>query len=50
MTFESSHIHVAALIVGEYTEEYNHWEASRSLGEWMKEEGVPGIAGKWVGF
>lgn len=44
-TFESSRIHAAALVVGEYSEEYSHWEASRSLGEWLKEEGVPGITG-----
>ena len=45
-TFESSRIHAAALVVGEYSSEYSHWEASRSLGEWLKEEGVPGIAGE----
>lgn len=44
-TFESSRIHAAALVVGEYSEEYSHWEASRSLGEWLKEEGIPGITG-----
>ncbi len=44
-TFESSRIHAAALVVGEYSEEYSHWEASRSLGEWLREEGVPGITG-----
>lgn len=43
--FESARIHAAALVVGDYTEEYSHWEATRSLSDWMKEEGVPGIYG-----
>ena len=48
-TFESSRIHAAALIVGEYSDEYSHWEASKSLGEWLKEEGIPGITGEiWL--
>jgi carbamoylphosphate synthase small subunit len=47
-TFESSRIHAAALVVGEYSEEYSHWEASRSLGEWLREEGIPGITGAYI--
>lgn len=45
MSFESSRIHAAALIVGDYTENYSHWEAVKSLGAWLKEEGIPGICG-----
>lgn len=44
-TFESERIHVAGLIVGDYSEQYSHWEAEKSLGNWLKEEGVPGIYG-----
>ena len=44
-TFESGRIHAAALVVGDYTEDFSHWEASRSLGQWMEEEGIPGISG-----
>lgn len=44
--FESHRIHASALIVGDYTDDYSHWEAGRSLDEWLKEEGVPGIYGK----
>lgn len=44
-TFESDSIHVTALIVGDYTEEFSHWEATKSLGQWMKEENIPGICG-----
>ena len=38
-------IHARALIVGDYTEQYSHWEAELSLGEWLKQENIPGIYG-----
>lgn len=43
--FESENIHVRALIVSDYSEEYSHWSAVRSLADWMKEEKIPGITG-----
>jgi carbamoyl-phosphate synthase/aspartate carbamoyltransferase len=43
--FESSRIHVAALIVGYYSEDYSHFLAESSLGAWLKENGVPAIYG-----
>ncbi|TFK22828.1 aspartate carbamoyltransferase [Coprinopsis marcescibilis] len=43
--FESSRIHIAALVVGNYTEEYSHFLANSSLGAWLKENGVPAIFG-----
>ena len=43
--FESEKIHVNGLIVSEYSGEYSHWNAKKSLGDWLKEEGVPGIYG-----
>jgi carbamoyl-phosphate synthase/aspartate carbamoyltransferase len=43
--FESSRIHVAALVVGYYSEEYSHFLAHSSLGAWLKENGVPAIYG-----
>lgn len=42
---ESDRIHVAALIVGDYSEAYSHWNATESLGEWLKREKVTGITG-----
>lgn len=42
---ESSHIWPRAIIVSEYSEAYNHWEADKSLGDWLKEHDVPGITG-----
>ena len=29
--YESSHIHVRALVVSDYSEQYSHWMANRSL-------------------
>lgn len=43
--FESSRIHVAALIVGSHTEDYSHFLATSSLGTWLKENGVPALCG-----
>ncbi|WAR14414.1 PYR1-like protein [Mya arenaria] len=43
--FESDHIHVAALIVGDVTEKYSHWSAAKSLSNWLKEHKIPGIYG-----
>ena len=43
--FESSRIHVAALVVGYYSEEFSHFLAKSSLGDWLKENGIPAIYG-----
>ncbi|XP_050186854.1 CAD protein isoform X1 [Myiozetetes cayanensis] len=43
--FESSKIHVAALVVGECSETPSHWSASRSLDQWLKEQNIPGLEG-----
>jgi carbamoyl-phosphate synthase/aspartate carbamoyltransferase len=43
--FESSRIHIAALVVGYYSEEFSHYLAKSSLGEWLKENGIPAIYG-----
>lgn len=43
--FESSRIHVAAVVVGYYSEYFSHFLASSSLGAWLKESGVPAIYG-----
>ena len=41
--FESNKIHASALLVQDYSHHYSHWNAASSLGDWLKEEGVPGI-------
>jgi len=43
--FESSRIHVAALVVGYYSEDFSHFLATSSLGAWLKENEVPAIYG-----
>jgi carbamoyl-phosphate synthase small subunit len=43
--FESSQIHIRGLIVADYTSEYSHWNAAKSLGEWLQEHDVPGVHG-----
>ncbi|KAL4806791.1 hypothetical protein BDV18DRAFT_159960 [Aspergillus unguis] len=44
--FESTQIHIAALVVSTYAgENYSHFLAKSSLGQWLKEQGVPGIHG-----
>ena len=43
--FESEKIHIRGLVVTDYCEEYSHWDAVKSLGDWMKEFKVPGIFG-----
>uniref|UniRef100_A0A670I5Y5 Carbamoyl-phosphate synthetase 2, aspartate transcarbamylase, and dihydroorotase n=1 Tax=Podarcis muralis TaxID=64176 RepID=A0A670I5Y5_PODMU len=43
--FESSSIHVAALIVGECSRNPSHWSATTSLDHWLQEKGIPGLEG-----
>ncbi|KAL1959073.1 hypothetical protein VTO42DRAFT_2859 [Malbranchea cinnamomea] len=44
--FESSQIHVAGLVVASYCGEgYSHFLAESSLGQWLKEQGVPAMHG-----
>ena len=43
--FESNRIQISGLIVSDYSREYSHWNAVRSLSEWMKEYQVPGLYG-----
>jgi len=43
--FESHKIQVQALVVEDYSEGYSHHTASKSLGEWLKEEKIPAITG-----
>ena len=42
---ESDKIYASAIIVSDYSAEYNHWNASESLADWLKREHVPGITG-----
>lgn len=42
---ESDRIYASAIIVSDYSEQYSHWNAVESLGDWLKREKVPGITG-----
>lgn len=41
--YESEKIHVEALVVSDYSFEYSHWNADKSLADWLKEEEIVGI-------
>jgi carbamoyl-phosphate synthase small subunit len=43
--YESNKIHVEALVISQYSEEYSHWNAEQSLHDWMVENKIPGIYG-----
>lgn len=44
--FESNEIHIAALVVATYAgEDYSHFLAQSSLGQWLKEQGIPAMYG-----
>ena len=43
--FESDRLHISGLIVSDYSVEYSHWNAKRSLGDWLKQHEIPGIFG-----
>ena len=42
---ESERIHVKALVVADYSEQYSHWNAKESLAAWLKRERIPAITG-----
>src|SRR6266446_3494739 len=41
--FESRRIQAAGLIVSEICRQPNHWNALRSLSEWLESEGIPAM-------
>ena len=43
--FESDRIQIQALVISDYSFEYSHWSAVKSLAEWLKEESIPAIYG-----
>lgn len=43
--FESERVQVAGLVVSEACEEHSHWNAAKSLSQWLIEESVPAIRG-----
>jgi carbamoyl-phosphate synthase small subunit len=43
--FESYALHISGLIISDYTDDYSHWNANKSLGTWLQESKIPGIFG-----
>ncbi|HPG38492.1 MAG TPA: glutamine-hydrolyzing carbamoyl-phosphate synthase small subunit [bacterium] len=43
--FESDGIKITGLIVSEYSFDYSHWSACKSLGDWLVEHNVPALYG-----
>ena len=43
--FESERIWPRGLVVSDYSFAYSHWNAVRSLDEWLREHRIPGITG-----
>ncbi len=43
--FESDQIQIRGLVTANYHGEYHHWNADRSLGDWLDAEGLPGLYG-----
>ena len=38
--FESNKIHISGLIVANYSDEFSHWNAVKSLGQFLSEAGL----------
>jgi carbamoyl-phosphate synthase small subunit len=43
--FESDKMHISGLVISDYSLNYSHWNAAKSLGDWLKENKIPGIYG-----
>lgn len=41
--YESESIHVRAVIISDYSFEYSHWNADKTLAQWLQEEKITGI-------
>ena len=43
--YESDQIHISGLVVSQYSFDYSHWNAKKSLSQWLKEHKIPAIFG-----
>jgi carbamoyl-phosphate synthase small subunit len=43
--FESEKIQVEGILISNYSERYSHWNAKKSLSEWLEEWNIPGVYG-----
>ncbi|UCE41550.1 MAG: glutamine-hydrolyzing carbamoyl-phosphate synthase small subunit [Candidatus Aminicenantes bacterium] len=45
INFESDKIHASALVVTDYSYSHNHWNAARSLSDWLEQQKIPALHG-----
>ncbi len=45
INFESNNIHCRALIISDYSQNFSHWSAEKSLAEFLIEEKIPALYG-----
>src|SRR5512137_250539 len=43
--YESGRVHLAGLVVSDYSEFHSHWTAQRGLSDLLREQGIPAVAG-----
>jgi len=43
--YESDAIHIEALVISQYSEDFSHWNADQSLHDWLVDNKIPGIYG-----
>lgn len=43
--YESDKVAVQGFIISDYSNQFSHWNASQSLGDWLKSQQIPGIFG-----
>ena len=43
--YESERIHCRAIVAQDYSWDPSHWQADRSLAQWLRDEKIPGIFG-----
>lgn len=43
--FESDKIHLSALVVADYSLFHSHWNAVKSLSDWLREQNIPALHG-----
>lgn len=41
--FESDRIHISGLVITDYSFEYSHWNAAKSLSQWLVENKIPAV-------
>ena len=43
--FESEKIHVRGLVISDYSGKFSHYDAVKSIGQWLRDEHIPAICG-----